>query len=182
MTSTTTAAETLQFTERFKRFIQRESGADLKSLREQAFAYFEQVGFPTPKTEDWKYTNVAPIAKVDWRVVPLMSASELDSHLKRLAAFNFRRNGIAALNLAFASHISVIVIPKDTRFAEPINLGFAAAYRSGLERASLPYFTFLPGDNEVAPESVQAIFDAIGRADLVVPYHGTPWRRAWRAS
>ena len=56
-----------------------------------------------------------------------MSTSELDGHPKRLAAFNFRRNGIAALNVAFASHISVIVIPKDTSFADPINLGFAAA-------------------------------------------------------
>ncbi|MBI2756461.1 MAG: glycosyltransferase family 2 protein [Chloroflexi bacterium] len=69
--------------------------------------------------------------------------------------------------------------PNVTAIHHPRNLGFAAAYHSGLTRATLPYFTFLPGDNEVAPESVRAIFDAIGQADLVVPYHGTPWRRAW---
>ena len=59
------------------------------------------------------------------------------------------------------------------------NQGFAAAYRTGLEHARFDYFTFVPGDHEVAPESLAAIFDAVGGADVVVPYHGTPWNRAW---
>jgi glycosyltransferase involved in cell wall biosynthesis len=59
------------------------------------------------------------------------------------------------------------------------NRGFAAAYRSGLQLARHEYFTFLPGDNEIAPESIHAIFAAIGGADLVVPYHATPWKRTW---
>lgn len=60
-----------------------------------------------------------------------------------------------------------------------VNRGFAAAYRSGLERARMAYVTFLPGDNEVALESVVNIFAAVGSADLVIPYHATPWKRAW---
>ena len=32
-------------------------------LREEAFAIFSEQGFPTQKNEDWKYTNVAPIAR-----------------------------------------------------------------------------------------------------------------------
>jgi glycosyltransferase involved in cell wall biosynthesis len=60
------------------------------------------------------------------------------------------------------------------------NLGFAAAYRTGLAAAQMDYVTFVPGDNEVAAESLHAIFAAIGSADLVVPYHGTPWLRPWR--
>ncbi len=35
----------------------------LKSLREKSFRNFTENGFPTVKNEDWKYTNVAPIAK-----------------------------------------------------------------------------------------------------------------------
>jgi hypothetical protein len=41
----------------------------------------------------------------------------------------------------------------------------------------LEYFTFVPGDHEVAAESVIAIFGQVGKADMVVPYHGTPWKR-----
>jgi dolichol-phosphate mannosyltransferase len=61
----------------------------------------------------------------------------------------------------------------------PVNRGFGAAYATALQQARLNYFTFVPGDHEVALESVHAIFGAIGAADVVVPYHGTPWKRPW---
>jgi Fe-S cluster assembly protein SufD len=38
------------------------------TIREQAAQRFGQLGWPTPRQEEWKYTNVAPIAKVDWHV------------------------------------------------------------------------------------------------------------------
>jgi dolichol-phosphate mannosyltransferase len=59
------------------------------------------------------------------------------------------------------------------------NRGFSASYRTGLDSARMAYFTFVPGDHEVTPESVHAIFGAVGSADIVVPYHGTPWNRTW---
>jgi dolichol-phosphate mannosyltransferase len=59
------------------------------------------------------------------------------------------------------------------------NRGFSASYQTGLAHARMAYFTFVPGDHEVARESVEEIFDAVGKADLVVPYHGTPWNRTW---
>ncbi len=59
------------------------------------------------------------------------------------------------------------------------NRGFSASYQTGLQHARMEYFTFVPGDHEVAAESVEEIFNAVGKADLVVPYHGTPWNRTW---
>ncbi|MHB9841815.1 Fe-S cluster assembly protein SufD [Paraburkholderia terrae] len=38
----------------------------LRSARRHAFEQFEAVGFPTTQLEDWKYTNVATIAKRPW--------------------------------------------------------------------------------------------------------------------
>lgn len=38
----------------------------LRRLRENAFARFEELGFPTTKHEEWKYTNVAPLAKASF--------------------------------------------------------------------------------------------------------------------
>ena len=35
----------------------------LRNLRATALARFQEVGFPTPKEEMWRHTNVAPIAK-----------------------------------------------------------------------------------------------------------------------
>ncbi|MGB7926015.1 MAG: Fe-S cluster assembly protein SufD [Pyrinomonadaceae bacterium] len=51
-----------------------ESAAWVKRLRESAFARFEQLGFPTTDEEEWKYTNVAPIAKAEF--APAMARSE----------------------------------------------------------------------------------------------------------
>src|SRR5712692_4297422 len=38
----------------------------LRHVREDSFAHFERVGFPSVKEEEWKYTNVAPIAKLQF--------------------------------------------------------------------------------------------------------------------
>ena len=39
----------------------------LRHLRESAFERFEELGFPSVKDEEWKYTNVAAIAKAEFR-------------------------------------------------------------------------------------------------------------------
>ena len=39
----------------------------LSTIREQAAQRFSQLGWPTPRQEEWRYTNVAPITKVNWR-------------------------------------------------------------------------------------------------------------------
>ena len=52
------------------RALQKRAGENepswLRRLRENAFARFEELGFPTTKHEEWKYTNVAPIAKTSF--------------------------------------------------------------------------------------------------------------------
>lgn len=39
----------------------------LEASRKSAIARFAELGFPTRRDEEWKYTNPAPIAKVAWR-------------------------------------------------------------------------------------------------------------------
>lgn len=41
----------------------------LKNLREKAFEYFTENGFPTPQNEEWKYTNVREAVGGQWSVV-----------------------------------------------------------------------------------------------------------------
>jgi Fe-S cluster assembly protein SufD len=40
--------------------------ATLQTLREEAAERFRALGYPTTRQEEWKYTNVAPIAKIQW--------------------------------------------------------------------------------------------------------------------
>src|SRR4026208_2108856 len=55
-----------QFTEKFKPSLAGTENAWLRNLREEAFGFFVDNGFPTVKNEEWKYTNVAPIAKAEF--------------------------------------------------------------------------------------------------------------------
>ena len=122
MVSSLAVTET-QFAERFKALLERDGG-DLSEIRTEAFRFFEENGFPSLKNENWKYTNVAPIAKEFWQVATVASSStgEVKGFLER---FNFRRNGFTALNAAF-SHVVVYRIPKETALDQPLELSFAA--------------------------------------------------------
>jgi len=116
-----------QFTEQFKRFLQDTDGP-LRVIREEAFTVFANMGFPALKSEDWKYTNVAPIAKERWKIASaaLTSSSAADEEVKgRALAFKFERNGFTALNVAFGD-FQVIRIPAETSASQPIEVSFAA--------------------------------------------------------
>lgn len=55
-----------------------------------------------------------------------------------------------------------------THNASPCNLG--GVYKQGIELARMEYLLMVPGDNENPGHALQAPFDAIGRADIVLPY------------
>lgn len=119
-----------QFDESFKARLAAEGDAAIKALRERAFAAFTDKGFPSLKDEDWKYTNVSPIAKETWKTATAGIELEHENAGIRahelLERFKYDRNGLTALNLAMAE-IAVIKIAKDTVVDEPIELNFAAA-------------------------------------------------------
>ena len=55
------------------------SGESLRLVRRAAFQHFQEIGFPTPKQEEWKYTNVAPIARREFVSSAEGPAPELSS-------------------------------------------------------------------------------------------------------
>jgi Fe-S cluster assembly protein SufD len=108
-------------------------------VREQAAQRFAQLGWPSPQQEEWKYTNVAPIARVPWRTgdqsapVPedfrfhARAAQELvfvngcgdaprapfeNEHYARYA--DYMRHPFTALNTANAQDGALIEIPDGT--------------------------------------------------------------------
>lgn len=94
----------------------------LKDLREKAFQFFTEKGFPTPKNEEWKYTNVAEISNFKFQISNKQNESQSSELLKE---FNFARNGFTALHLAFAD-VVLVMIPKETSVSEPIEFNFKA--------------------------------------------------------
>lgn len=62
-----------------------------------------------------------------------------------------------------------------------VNKGFGYNFRRGVELAAKDYVAMIPGDNEIAAESVADIFAAVGKSDIVAPYtintHVRPMKR-----
>lgn len=114
------------YADQFRKFLAAGSEPDeLRRLREDAFATFTQMGFPVVKSEDWKYTNVAPLAAMDWKVNTDARKDASDLDLDLLDRFDGGRNGFTALNLAFGEFV-MLRIKKDTVVESPIEFNFAA--------------------------------------------------------
>jgi Fe-S cluster assembly protein SufD len=50
----------------------------LLSARRDAAAAFDRIGFPTTRDEEWRFTNVAPIAAIPWAEAPSVPISRED--------------------------------------------------------------------------------------------------------
>jgi Fe-S cluster assembly protein SufD len=98
----------------------------LKELRERAFARFAELGFPTTHDEEWRFTNVAPIARSNFRNVAgrTNDASQAipEDQLGRYASFD--ENAFVALNTAFLSQVTVRRVPAGTVLEEPIEITY----------------------------------------------------------
>jgi Fe-S cluster assembly protein SufD len=71
MVTTATQLQIGNYLETFTSFEKSAAGHSvpwLRDLRRKGFARFCEVGFPTTKVEDWRFTNVAPIAQTDFRL------------------------------------------------------------------------------------------------------------------
>jgi Fe-S cluster assembly protein SufD len=106
-----------------------------KELRETAFQNFARLGFPTTHDEEWRFTNVAPIARTNftkgkaaWHITGLAGAAQagtLDDakpHLSKLAGFD--QNAFVALNTAFLEDVIVIRIPSGAVIETPIQISY----------------------------------------------------------
>ena len=92
-------------------------------IREQAAQRFAQLGWPSTKLEEWKYTSVAPIARVNWRFDerPRPAApyrflngrgpTSATSHPLFAKYADYMRHPFVALNTANAQDGALIVVP-----------------------------------------------------------------------
>jgi Fe-S cluster assembly protein SufD len=67
----TTTEQLGSYLQSFSQFSKQAAGRDLswlRKLRDDAFARFCEVGFPTTSDEDWRFTNVSAIAKGSFRL------------------------------------------------------------------------------------------------------------------
>ncbi|PYS48400.1 MAG: Fe-S cluster assembly protein SufD [Acidobacteria bacterium] len=96
--------------------LQKKEGEDaepswLRRLRENAFARFEELGFPTTHQEEWKYTNVAPVAKVKFEVAfeNVKDSTQIDSaQLQSFTYVEAHKSQLVFINGHYSSALSSI--------------------------------------------------------------------------
>src|SRR5664279_2389647 len=86
--ATPAMAETDSYLETFERFeAQAKQPAWVFPMRKAGIARFAELGFPTLQQEDWRFTNVAPIARLPFK--PVLEASSNSLSLDNIADFTF---------------------------------------------------------------------------------------------
>lgn len=57
------------------------------------------------------------------------------------------------------------------------NKGYAYNYKKGVELATKNYIGLVPGDDETESRTVREIFEAVGKADMIIPYTANQYIR-----
>ena len=100
LTASPAMKETDPYLETFERFEeQAKQPAWVFPLRKAGIARFAELGFPTLQQEDWRFTNVAPIAKLPFN--PVFQVSPASLPREAIAEFTFGR--LVASRLVFVN-------------------------------------------------------------------------------
>jgi Fe-S cluster assembly protein SufD len=110
------------YAEAFREFAEGRRGAEpswLARAREEAFARFEERGFPTTDEEEWKYTNVAPIARASFRPATDREGANLEGvAVEPFVYAEARRSRLVFVNGFFRPELSSLeAIPKGVAVA-----------------------------------------------------------------
>ena len=74
--------------------------------RKEAFSIFEKNGFPTKRDEEWKYTNLKPILKPDYRIFPKEENAVEYKDIKRFFLSDVDSYKLVFVDGVFSSYLS----------------------------------------------------------------------------
>jgi Fe-S cluster assembly protein SufD len=109
--------------------------SELADIRKRAAEQFEAHGFPTTSEEEWRFTNVAPIAKAQFpTAAPSVNGHGLRAALERdpglieeyLGRYASCENPFVALNTAHFEDGTFLHIPANTVVEEPLWIDYTA--------------------------------------------------------
>ena len=109
-----------------------QANSPLRAMHEAAFARFSERGFPTTHDEDWRFTNVAPIARQAWkrleqRTKGATAVADLpEEALRHLGQYADQTNPFVALNTAFFHEVAYFHVPRNTVLEQPIEIVYEA--------------------------------------------------------
>ena len=84
----------------------------MRHAREQSFAQFEHLGFPTVRDEDWKYTNIAPVARGKFSPVTQNGSSpSLNGDVDKVSYPETENSRLVFVNGVFQRNLNSVQLP-----------------------------------------------------------------------
>jgi Fe-S cluster assembly protein SufD len=127
MTQATQKEKTVETDVYWKRFeaanLETKQPSWVFPIRKAAMTRFAEVGFPTVHDEDWRFTNVAPIAKLHFRPVSAATCENLKAaDISRHSFTGLKASRLVFVNGHFSKELSTIL-----PLAEGVKIGSLAA-------------------------------------------------------
>jgi Fe-S cluster assembly protein SufD len=93
----------------------------LKPLREEAIQYFEQLGFPHVKIEDWKYTSLKNVLKPDYYLGHQVAKPEVSqATIDQAKVSDIESNLVVLINGRFSEEHSKIIDGEDQLYVRSL--------------------------------------------------------------
>jgi Fe-S cluster assembly protein SufD len=86
-----------------------------RSVRRNAISCFSELGFPGTGHEEWKYTNIAPIAKIPFEVAENRLNGVASEAFTRLGIENQADNLLVFINGHYSPNLSSLRLPENIR-------------------------------------------------------------------
>src|SRR5581483_1097506 len=103
----------------------------LQQIRESAFHRFTELGFPTTHDEEWRFTNVAAIARTNFRNRLSTPTAIPEAARKHLAKYASTDHPSVALNTAFLNRVTVHIVPAGAMIETPIEITYEVTDQPG---------------------------------------------------
>ena len=130
------------------------SQAWLRELRERGFAKFGELGFPTTKLEEWRFTNVAPIARTAFRPAAAVRVAYIPDYADgaRIVFLNGRFSAeLSDAGAGMPKGVSIGRLADDLEFALRAPGPLRRLRRAGVRGAQQRF----PGRRRRAPDSAR---------------------------
>jgi len=89
----------------------------VRDLRRSAFERFADLGLPTTRHEDWKYTNVAPIGRIQFQPACQVEAEDAPGSLRRLPLVDLGLPQLVYINGRYSlEHSTAHSLPSGVKF------------------------------------------------------------------
>jgi Fe-S cluster assembly protein SufD len=130
----------------------------VQKLRDSAFEQFAKLGFPTTRDEEWRFTNVAPIARMRFESTPgpVSVSEEAQPYLGQFA--RTEKNAFVALNTAFLNQVAFFQVPRNVVQEQPITIEYGMTH---------------PGQPKVAHPRTLVVVGAGAHCTIIEKYQGS---------